>query len=233
MKLLALETSGKTGSVALLANGHLVLQRQLAADQRSAQSLVPTIRDCLAEAGWLPAQTDLVAVTTGPGSFTGLRVGVVTAKAFAYAADCSAIGIETLRTIAAQSRREAAELRAVIDAQRDQLYCGYFRVDQDQSVEQLRRATIVDCDVWLSELRPGTFVSGPGLRRRGLLDLLPEGIRVSDESVWVPQAATVGRLAWHDYQAGRRDDLWKLTPQYFRKSAAEEKWEQRQSQAES
>ena len=61
------------------------------------------------------------------------------------------------------------------------------------------------------------------------MDRLPEGIRVADPSVWMPRAATVGAVAWHDYQAGRRDDLWRLAPQYYRKSAAEEKWEQRRS----
>jgi tRNA threonylcarbamoyladenosine biosynthesis protein TsaB len=233
VKLLALETSGKRGSVAVLADGDLLLQRQLATDQRSARSLVPAIRACLADAGWAPGQTDLVAVTTGPGSFTGLRVGVVSAKTFAYAAGCEVIGVETLRAVAAQAPHAGSEVAVVIDAQRNQFYCGYFRVDPQGQVDAVRPASITDCDDWIAGLHPGMLVTGPGLSRAGLLDRLPEGVGIADTSTWLLQAATVGRLAWRDYQAGRRDDLWKLAPQYYRKSAAEEKWEQRQSQADS
>jgi tRNA threonylcarbamoyladenosine biosynthesis protein TsaB len=227
VNLLALETSGRTGTVAIFADGRLVLQRQLATDQRSAQSLLPAIRSCLAEAGWAPGQTDLVAVTTGPGSFTGLRVGVVAAKTFAYAAGCEVMGVETLRVIAVQSAQDAADLSAVIDAQRNQLYCGFFRVDHEGQVDALRTTRILDFEDWLAELRPGTVVSGPGLRHGELVDRLPKTVRAADESVWVPRAATVALLAWRDYRAGRRDDLWKLAPNYYRKSAAEEKWEKR------
>jgi tRNA threonylcarbamoyladenosine biosynthesis protein TsaB len=205
----------------------VVLEQPLAKDQRSARSLVPTVRACLGEAGWEPGQVDLVAVTTGPGSFTGLRLGVVTAKSFAYAAGCEVLGVETLRVIAAQAPHHTADLAAVIDAQRNQLYSGWFRTDPDGSVRTVRPTSIMDRDKWLTELRPGDVVTGPGLRHGDLLAGLPEGVRAADESVWMPRAATVGLIAWRDYQAGRRDDLWKLAPKYYRPSAAEEKWEQR------
>jgi tRNA threonylcarbamoyladenosine biosynthesis protein TsaB len=165
-------------------------------------------------------------VTTGPGSFTGLRVGIVTAKTFAYAAGCDVIGVETLQVIAAQCPHEG-DLAAVIDAQRNQVYSAWFRVGHDGRTHPIRPARIVDREDWLASLRPGSIVAGPGLRRGRLLDRLPKDVRVAEESVWPPLAATVGRLAWRDYREGRRDDLWKLAPQYYRKSAAEEKWEQR------
>jgi hypothetical protein len=74
---------------------------------------------------------------------------------------------------------------------------------------------------WLAAIEPGDSVTGPGLRR--LVNSLPTSADVVSESLWQPMASTVGQVAWRDWQAGRRDDLWKLLPEYYRASAAEEK----------
>ncbi|HBO44409.1 MAG TPA: tRNA (adenosine(37)-N6)-threonylcarbamoyltransferase complex dimerization subunit type 1 TsaB, partial [Planctomycetaceae bacterium] len=84
MRVLAIETTERVGTVALSEGDRLVVQRSLDAGQRSAQSLAPAVVQTLADAGWKPEDVELVAVTVGPGSFTGLRVGVTTAKTFAY-----------------------------------------------------------------------------------------------------------------------------------------------------
>src|SRR5271163_2151267 len=97
-RILALETSELTGSVAAAADGNVLAELQLDPQQRSAQSLAPAIRALLAQVGWQPADIDLLAVTIGPGSFTGLRVGVATAKVFAYACGAEVLGISTLET---------------------------------------------------------------------------------------------------------------------------------------
>ncbi|MEX0712672.1 MAG: tRNA (adenosine(37)-N6)-threonylcarbamoyltransferase complex dimerization subunit type 1 TsaB, partial [Pirellulales bacterium] len=85
MRILALETSGKSGSVAVLRGDVLLAEEPLEPSQRSAQSLAPAMRQLLEAVAWTPRDVQLVAVTLGPGSFTGLRVGVTTAKTFAYA----------------------------------------------------------------------------------------------------------------------------------------------------
>ena len=89
MRVLALETSERIGSLATLqTNGQqveVVCEATLPADQRAAQSLLPAVRSILHDSGWEPKQLDLVCVTTGPGSFTGLRIGVTAAKTLAYA----------------------------------------------------------------------------------------------------------------------------------------------------
>jgi len=86
VRILALETSDTAGSAALLDGERLLAEKLLAQGQRSARALAPAVRELLTDAGWQPKDVELVAVTVGPGSFTGLRVGVTTAKAFAYAA---------------------------------------------------------------------------------------------------------------------------------------------------
>jgi tRNA threonylcarbamoyladenosine biosynthesis protein TsaB len=101
MHILALETTAVTGSVAASDGTNLLLELDLAPQQRSAQSLAPAILQLLCRVAWKPLDVELVAVTIGPGSFTGLRVGVTTAKTFAYAVGAAILGIDTLETIAA------------------------------------------------------------------------------------------------------------------------------------
>jgi tRNA threonylcarbamoyladenosine biosynthesis protein TsaB len=229
--ILALETSSQAGSVALLNCNvagevdcdSVLSQRMLPADRRSAQSLAPAIAQVLAETDKKPADVGLVAVTIGPGSFTGLRVGVTTAKTFAYAAGCECLGVDTLEVIAAQvplGGQSGGELHAVLDAQRKELFLARFRWDGGVPI-RLGENRIVPADQWLAGLSPGTTVTGPGINR--LIDRLPAGVVAASELHRDPQATAVGRLAWREYQAGRRDDLWKLAPKYLRASAAEEK----------
>ena len=102
MRILALETSLQGGSIALLEADQLAWQTDLPTDKRTAQTLVPAIREALENLGWSSRDVELVAVASGPGSFTGLRIGVTTAKVFAYAAGSQIIDLNTLEVIAAQ-----------------------------------------------------------------------------------------------------------------------------------
>ena len=221
MLILAFDTSGFAGSVALLDGPQVLAQRQLDTARRSAQTLAPAIAELLAGQGLKPREVGLVATTVGPGSFTGLRVGVTTAKAWAYAAECSVIGLSTLAAIAyqvpAEMRLTAMEIHAVLDAQRKELYLGRFAAGG----ERLADDRIVAADGWLAGLAAGTIVTGSGLTR--LADRLPAGVTATPLELWEPQAVTIGQLAWDEYQRGRSDDFWKLAPVYLRPSYAEEK----------
>ena len=221
MLILAFDTSGFAGSLALLDGPNLIHEKPLDSARRSAQTLAPAITQLLAGEGVQPRQIGLVATTVGPGSFTGLRVGVTTAKTWAYATGCAVIGVGTLATIARQvphdMRSAAGEIHVVLDAQRKELYLGRFL----PGGERLAEDRIVVAEAWLAGLAAGTIVTGGGLTR--LTDRLPAGVRQAPQAAWEPQAATVGELAWEEYQRGRRDDLWKLAPVYLRPSYAEEK----------
>jgi tRNA threonylcarbamoyladenosine biosynthesis protein TsaB len=220
MKILALETSGFSGEIALLEEDAVVATVTLDDRQRTAQALAPGMAAALAEAGWRPSDIALVAVTIGPGSFTGLRVGVTTAKTFAYAAGCEVLGVNTLAAIAAQvSIGEQRALATVLDAQRGDLFANQFEI-ADGYWRALAPPEIVPAEVFLDALPPETLLTGSGLAK--WRDRLA-GRAVAPEAVWQPRAVTVGQLAWRDYQAGRRDDLWTLAPHYLRASAAEEK----------
>ena len=229
MLILAFDTSGVAGSVAVLDGPRLLAERVLDPARRSAQTLAPAIIDTLARSQVQPAQIRLVATTVGPGSFTGLRVGVTAAKTFAYAVGAEVIGVSTLEGIAHQCGPLAprAEVYAVLDAQRKEVFLGRFQNEPPVVGDELPRLTrlsadaIMAADAWLASLPAGAIVTGMGLNC--LQGRLPASAVVAPQSQLEPQAATVGRLAWRDYQLGRRDDLWKLAPVYLRPSYAEEK----------
>jgi tRNA threonylcarbamoyladenosine biosynthesis protein TsaB len=223
VKILALETTDKSGCVAALDDDNVLAALELNPTQRSAQALLPAIRELFDQVGWRPEVVQLIVVAVGPGSFTGLRVGVTVAKTLAYVAGSQVMGVNALEVIARQMPTVGAGLiEAVIDAQRGQLFVGRFSRSVNGETIWLGEATILDERDWLAGIDPGTVVSGPGLAK--LIDRLPPGVTAADRKHWNPTAKGVGQLGLQQYRAGRRDDLWKLAPLYFRPSAAEEKW---------
>ena len=108
-KLLAIETTGLRGSVACAERGKLLTSELLRSDQRSAQSLIPAIESILKSRGWVPADLDGIAVAVGPGSFTGLRVGVTTAKVLAWACGAALYGIDSLEAQSLRRSRRSSE----------------------------------------------------------------------------------------------------------------------------
>lgn len=230
LRILALETTERHGSLASHDGDKVLDKKILDADQRTAQSLAPAVKKLLADAGWGVNDLDLIAVTIGPGSFTGLRIGVTTAKTLAYAAGADVLGLDTLEVIAAQTPEGTDRVAVAIDAQRGDIVATTFLRGEAGHFEPETPEQLLPTDVWLTSLPAGTAVSGPIIGR--LLDRIPAGLTVVDEPFWFPQASTVAELAARAYRSGRRDDLWKLSPRYSRRSAAEERWEERNQKEE-
>jgi tRNA threonylcarbamoyladenosine biosynthesis protein TsaB len=227
VRILALETTERVGSVAALDDGNLLCELGLDPKKRSAQSLAPGLKELLERVGWRPTDVDLVAVPVGPGSFTGLRVGITAAKSFAYAASADILGVETLEVIAAGAPAGIDAVVAALDAQRGEVVAQPFERGEDGLLRSAGSASLVEIDAWLQSLAPGAFLTGPVLEK--ITDRVPDHLTVLDPKYWAPSAAWVGRVAFRRYSAGERDDVWRLAPRYSRRSAAEEKWEQRKA----
>lgn len=165
-----------------------------------------------------------MAVTVGPGSFTGLRVGVATAKTFAYATGAAVLGIDTLEAIANQVPEGMDRVSVALDAQRGDVVAADF-VRDGPWMRPTSPWRLQPSAAWLEEAAArGVAVTGPILAR--LAERIPQALAIVDQPLWTPQALTVARLAARDASAGRRDDLWKLVPRYSRRAAAEEKADQ-------
>jgi tRNA threonylcarbamoyladenosine biosynthesis protein TsaB len=233
MRVLALETTDKLGSVAALDDDKVIQAQGLSRSQRSAQSLIPATRTLLENIVWRPQEVELVGVSIGPGSFTGLRVGVTAAKVFAFAVGADILAVNTLEAIAAAVPDQLPAVYVAMDAQRgDVIVQSFVRKQPSGPVQPLGPQQLLPAEAWLAGLPEGAVVTGPALTRlvgddpaRPPAAALPAGVRALDRRYWFPRAETVGRLAFRYHAAGRRDDIWKLVPHYFRRSAAEEKWD--------
>jgi tRNA threonylcarbamoyladenosine biosynthesis protein TsaB len=225
VRIVAIETTESIGTVAALIDGNLLLELELDAGKRSAQSLAPGLKALLEKVAWRPDGVNLVAVTAGPGSFTGLRVGVATAKAFAYCAKADILGMDTLEVIAARAPDHVADINVAVDAQRGQVVAARFCRDPGGWFRLVAPAKLLDIEAWLGGLPHASMISGPVLRK--IAGRVPDHVRILDHQCWSPSAAAVGRVAARDYAQGRRDSVWALVPRYSRRSAAEEKWEAR------
>jgi tRNA threonylcarbamoyladenosine biosynthesis protein TsaB len=170
---------------------------------------------------WSPGDVKLVAVSVGPGSFTGLRVGVTTAKTLAYTLGADVIGVNTLEAIATRAPDDVACLWAVIDAYRHQVFAAKFVREPNDTFRLSIPIQLLDIDRWLECLRPGDPVTGPALRKYACR--IPASVQMLDASLWSPTASCVGQLGWQHYQRGARSSLWSLAPLYLRPSAAEER----------
>jgi tRNA threonylcarbamoyladenosine biosynthesis protein TsaB len=221
MRILALETSTGSGSLALLEPGRVVLSHQLTPGQRTAQTFAPALDAALRQADWEPRSVALVAVTHGPGSFTGLRIGVTAARFFAYAVGAELLAVNTLDVIVAQLPQHIDAAWAIMDAQRGQWFAACYRRLPDGTWQ-----VVAPCQVWSSaalaqRLSPDIVLTGPGLARAH--DPFVPGEQRADPTCWNPRAETLGHLARLAYDAGQRGDLWRVEPQYYRPSYAEEK----------
>ncbi len=224
-RLLILETSGRGGFVALAEGAELRSVRRLDESRRHARDLAPATADLLAEQGWKARDLNGVIVGRGPGSYTGLRVGVMSAKTLAYAVGCALIGVETFAVVAAQTPAGVDRVDVLADAQQEKVYVQSFGREGGgwRALDALAVRPFAD---WLAGRAPNAWVSGPGLHRWSAK--LPAGVSAVDAALWDPQPESLLRLGLARYTAGERDDPFALEPLYLRPSSAEEQHRARQ-----
>jgi tRNA threonylcarbamoyladenosine biosynthesis protein TsaB len=220
-RLLILETSQRRGFAALAQGTRILGERRLDEARRHARDLVPGCAELLHEQGWKPNDLQAVIVSRGPGSYTGLRVGIMSAKTLAYATGCALVGIETFAAIALQAPADAEILDVVADAQQDKVYVQRF-ARQGQAWQPSAPLAIVPAADWLSQLPPDVWVGGPGLEQQR--DRVPPNVRTLAEEAWHPRPESLLQFGVSRVRAGQRDDPFTLEPLYLRPSSAEEKW---------
>jgi tRNA threonylcarbamoyladenosine biosynthesis protein TsaB len=133
MQILALETSTETGSCALWRNGELI-ERYCPAGRSHSETLLPLVRELLAEAGLSISQLDAIAFGVGPGAFTGLRVACGAAQGLAVAADLPVVPVTSLAAMAAASGGK--QVLALLDARMGEVYSAAYRVEHERVLQQ-------------------------------------------------------------------------------------------------
>ncbi len=216
---LILENSGRVARVGLAREGAIVRRAELDTARRHARELVPTIDAMLRAESLAPRDLTGVIAGRGPGSYTGLRVGLSTAKALAYALGCELRTIDTFAAIAEQAPADAQSVWVIADALQEQVYAQRFDRTAAGWVpfQELR---IVAASEWLKWLPKGAWASGPGVAvydSRVPLDCprVPE----ADREARAESAFAVGMRV----KPLSREELFALEPLYLRGSSAEEK----------
>jgi tRNA threonylcarbamoyladenosine biosynthesis protein TsaB len=223
MFTLAIETSGPLGSVALFESGTVLGEQSLELGRQHGQSLIPTIRDLLSSCGTLPRNLDVVAVSIGPGSYTGLRVGVVCAKTLAYAANCQLVAVDTLHAVACNSPADVTAVEVICDAQRGDLFSGNYVRDAASQWIAIGEIRQIPVEAWAQEVISTDTVSGPGLDK--FAHLVDGRCRMLSADFRRPLAVWVGRLGIEKLKSGQTADAWSIEPLYLRRSSAETQWE--------
>jgi len=237
MRVLGLECATSCQSVALVEEGRLVAEASYRAERARGGRLLPMVDEVLRKAGIAARDLDAVAVSVGPGSFTGVRVGVATAKGLALGTGAMLVGLSTLEVLAEGYHPIAPEadpdltICAVLDAYRGEVYSAVFRRCASRSSETLDR---LSADAVLPPEAVAASVEGPvhlignGVTRYRERLQLAFGARatVTDEGLRaVPFAIAVAHMGWRRLAAGDQSGD-EVAPVYLRRAEAEVNWEQ-------
>ncbi|MBQ7870812.1 MAG: tRNA (adenosine(37)-N6)-threonylcarbamoyltransferase complex dimerization subunit type 1 TsaB [Oscillospiraceae bacterium] len=224
MLILAFETSAKAASVALLEDGSLLGEYYQNCGQTHSRTLLKMAEDLLENCGRAPKDVSAVAVAAGPGSFTGVRIGVAAAKGFAWGLDLPCVGVSTLEAMACQAAAFEGYVCCAMDARRSQVYHALFlsengtltRCTEDQaiSLEDLEKSLKI-CD------RPIIFVGDGAYLCYNTLGSKIPGCRTAPEQMIMQRASGVALAAYRTLLGGAEARGATLTPNYLRLSQAE------------
>ena len=224
MLTLAFETSAKAASVALTEDGRLLAESYQNTGLTHSQTLMVMAEDLLKSSGKTAADITAVAVAEGPGSFTGVRIGVAAAKGFAWGAELPCYGVSTLEAMAVSLGIWEGYVCPCMDARRQQVYNALFYVNHGEihRIAEDRAISLVDLAEELKTLGQPVFLVGDGsiLCYNTLKDVV-SGLILPPEHRMHQRAAGVALVAHAVLEAGISCDAGALEPNYLRLSQAE------------
>ncbi len=225
---IAIETTCREGGVALGAGDEPVETLAFDARRRHATLLIGKLDDLLGARSLRPAGVDELYVSLGPGSFTGIRVGVTVARTFAQARPgLRCVGVPTPAAVAQNARHlEWGRLAHIHDAKDDHIYVTLFtRPETDQPPVQEGPSRVMSESEFLESLDQPTLLIGEGL---GYHELPSPHATLADESLWLPTPEGVWAVGRRMACAGEFTEYHRLLPHYTRKPEAVRLWEQRE-----
>lgn len=228
MKILAFETSAKAASVALLTDGQLTGEYFQNSGQTHSRTVMKLAKDLLDNCDLSPADLDLVAWANGPGSFTGVRIGVAAAKGLCWGLELPCVPVSTLEAMAWSAAVQDGIVCCCMDARRSQVYNAVFEVRDGKPV-RIREDRAISIEELAEDL---AAFSGPILLTGDGAALVYDTLRVgraADDRPYrlVPEhrrqqrASGVALAAWEAVQAGLTEDPALVLPNYLRLSQAE------------
>lgn len=221
--ILSFETSGETGGVALYRE-RLLGEIVLSGAETYSRRLLPAVDFLLEHLGLSLSEVSVLAVSIGPGSFTGLRIGLATVKGLALALKKPVVAVESLAALAALFPESSCPLCPVLDARRGEVYAALYRF-KAQDLETLMPPSVLSPDVLCERIESPTIFLGEGLRVYGnfFQEKLGPKFIPAPGHLREARASSVAYLAERKVKAGEFADPETLVPLYLRPSEAERK----------
>lgn len=232
MSILSIDTSSQVSSVSVLSAECVAAEISMQGALTHSETLMPHIETALAMARVKKDELDGIAVSIGPGSFTGLRIGLASAKMMAYALHIPLIAVPTLEALAHHCVCEGVRLVPVMDAQKGNVYVQEFtwRADGDaltlHEESSLAILPLAEVIARLSKTEQPVLLLGDAMQRKVDVEL-PVNVRLAPIHARMPRAACVGLAALTRLARGETDDPVTAVPLYLRRSEAEVLWEKR------
>lgn len=226
MRILGIDTATLVCSVALVSEETTLAEYTLHIKKTHSERLLPLIATMLSHGGLSPQELDGVAVAAGPGSFTGLRIGMVTAKTLGQALNLPLVGVSTLEALAAQHPLFPGLICPILDARREQVYNALFM--PGIRPQRLSAERVLPLQELLAELevRPERILfvgDGVSLYQAAIKAQLGERVCFMPPEGSICRAAVVARLGLAEFALNRGLSWRELTPHYVRRSEAERK----------
>ncbi len=225
MKILAIDSTAKICTAALCEDTELITLKREDAGMTHSEMLLPMIESILGENGLSVADIDMFALSKGPGSFTGVRIGAATVKGLCFGREKPCVGVSTLEALAYNYREGEGIVISAMDARRDQVYTALFRVSGGK-VERLCEDMAISIDEAAARILEHSdktvYISGDGaqliynkLKDNALLSL------VYDPGTAGQNAYSVALCAYNAYLSGEQVTDSELRPTYLRLAQAE------------
>jgi tRNA threonylcarbamoyladenosine biosynthesis protein TsaB len=222
MKILALDTATDSCSVAATDDMALSAELTIQKNQTHSKHLMELIHSVLEIAGFGVADLDGLAVTIGPGSFTGLRIGISTIKGLAHALDKPVVGISTLKALAWQCGQTSYLIYPLLDARKDEVYGATYRFNADQLIQKTSARAMIPEAVVEDIKSPCLFIgTGARLYRQSIIAAAGSLAHFVPDGQNVIRASSVAFLSMPRFEANDTDGVAGLVPNYIRKSDAE------------
>lgn len=230
MKILALDTATLMATCAIIEGDKVLGEYSLNQDMSHSEKLVPMIKTILDGLSLNIKDIDLFGVSIGPGSFTGLRIGVATIKGFAHLFDKPLVGISTLEGLAFNLPYNNI-IVPMIDARRDRVYTGIYTWEESK-IKTIMEPDVIEVNDLMKILDKyeSIVVNGEGslVYKEIIMESLKEKVQFSTISQNSCRATSIGELALLKYNDGHRDDYYTLIPDYLRKTQAERELSERE-----
>ena len=222
--ILAIETATMCGSVALLSGNRCLAENSVDTATTHSRRLIQQVDQVMRETETNWEQLDGIAVSLGPGSFTGLRIGLSTAKGLALAADRPLLGVSTLDGLAQQILAPpGSRVCALLDARKSEVYAAFFKCNGDGIPERTSADLVMKPEKLAALIDQPTLLVGDGavVYREVFREALGNSAIFAPPRSFFPRAATIGRLAFEMFANHDFIDSANAVPIYVRPSEAE------------